>query len=72
MDPFGMQLYKEIGFAFICGENGMNKKIALINRLSNEFVANHKTECMPIINAHRDDKLAIVMGIEKLMKELDP
>lgn len=50
----------------------MNKKIALINRLSNEFVANHKTECMPIINAHRDDKLAIVMGIEKLMKELDP
>lgn len=72
MDAFAIQLYKEVGFAFVCGPNGMNKKIALINRLSNEFVANHKAECVPIISAHRDDKLAIITGIEKLMKELDP
>lgn len=33
---------------------------------------NHKAECFPIIREKRGDKFAIVMGIDKLMRELEP
>lgn len=38
----------------------------------NEFVMSHKVECAPIIRENRNNKLAIIIGIDKLVKELDP
>ena len=44
----------------------------MINNILNEFVMNHKAECFPIIRENRGDKFAIVTGIDKLMRELEP
>lgn len=65
-------MYKEVGFAFTCGPNGTTRKAKMINNILNEFVMNHKAECLPIIHENRDDKFAIIMGIDKLMRELEP
>ena len=39
MDEVAAQLYKEFGFAFICGENGNTKEIKHINRLLNDLLS---------------------------------
>ena len=72
MDEVAQQLYKEFGFAFVCTANKVTKDAKMINRELNIFVANHKAECGPIIRENRNDKLAIIMGIDKLVKELEP
>ena len=72
MDEVAQQLYKEFGFAFVCTANNTTKDAKMINRELNNFVANHKAECGPIIRENRNDKFAIIMGIDKLVKELEP
>ena len=65
-------MYKEFGFAFICTTNNASKDLKMVNRMLNEFVISHKAECAPIIRENRNNKLAIIAGIDKLVKELDP
>lgn len=72
MDEVAAQLYKEFGFAFICGENGNTKEVKHINRLLNDFVARHKPECAPIISKYRNNTPAMFNNIEALIKKTEP
>lgn len=72
MDEVAAQLYKEFGFAFICGKNGNTKEVKHINKLLNNFVARHKTECAPIIRKYRNNIPVLFNNIEALVKKTEP
>lgn len=72
MDEVAAQLYKEFGFAFICGKNGNTKEVKHINKLLNNFVARHKPECAPIISKYRNNIPVLFNNIEALVKKTEP